>query len=380
MTADRTGPLLWNWVLQIAWWLAAMLPLAAAGILIALGLRAVHRRARTIEKKPVASTPGGFVQLLRDKFTHQALGQSMLFIILGGLALGGVVGMFLLRVIQPGVKQAIGPGDLLKQGTEGTAAPAANGPSLDFIFLLALVAGAITVVVAVHRYRTLCRRAADLAGSLTGREAQRPLLVRWFHDSKKMGLVALVIGAWVCFGMIMQVVGLIVVVVPWPAGLTDVSLPWATNAVIWIVVAVGVAFFLALLAPPVWMGVRHFKLEIRYYRENPTFRLLTNVSTALGAGLIGALLFMNLVSRLGISPLSGQWFDFITPVWTLAYLLAYAAALLLQIFICRSRERDFNLLNIAVAFIVAFPGSVPLFYPVLSLLTHLFYPLFGQPQ
>jgi hypothetical protein len=48
MTADQTSSLLWLWILQIAWWLAAMLPLAAAGILIALGLRALHRQARAI--------------------------------------------------------------------------------------------------------------------------------------------------------------------------------------------------------------------------------------------------------------------------------------------------------------------------------------------
>jgi hypothetical protein len=40
MTAAQTSSLVWLWVLQIAWWLAAMLPLAAAGILIALGLPA----------------------------------------------------------------------------------------------------------------------------------------------------------------------------------------------------------------------------------------------------------------------------------------------------------------------------------------------------
>ena len=59
MTTDQTSSILWLWILQIAWWLAAMLPLAVAGILIALGLRALHRRARAIEKKPVSSEPGG---------------------------------------------------------------------------------------------------------------------------------------------------------------------------------------------------------------------------------------------------------------------------------------------------------------------------------
>ena len=181
MTTDQTSSLLWLWVLQIAWWLAAMLPLAAAGILIALGLRALHRRARALEKKPVESKPGGFLKLLWDKFSHQALGKAMLPLIFGGLALGGLVGFLLQRLIQPGVEKAIESGDLLEQEA---AVPPGPGPSLDFIFFLALVVGAVTVVLAVYTYRLLCQRAAELAGSLTSREAPRPLLVRWFHDSK----------------------------------------------------------------------------------------------------------------------------------------------------------------------------------------------------
>ena len=376
MATDQASSLLYLWVLQIAWWLAAMLPLSAAGILIALGLRALHRRARTIEKEPVESKPGGFVKLLRDKFTHQALSQSMLLIIFGGLALGGLAGLFLQGIIQPGVQKAIESGGFLKQEA---AAPAGNGPSLDFIFLLALVVGAVMVVLAVHTYRSLCRYAGKLAGFLTSRGATRPLLVRWFHDSRKIGLVALVFGGWICFGLIMQIVGFIVMVVPWPAGLTHVSFPWATNAVIWILVAVGVILFLGLLLLPVWMGVRHFKLDVRYYRGNPTFRLMVNVSTALGTGSFGALLFMNLLHRSGIAPLTGQWFDFIPMLWVLAYLLAYAAAVLVQVFICRRRDQDFTLVNIAVAFIVAFPGAVPIFFPLFSLFANFLSRLFGQP-
>jgi len=376
MAADQTSSLLCLWVLQIAWWLAAMLPLSAAGILIVFGLRALHRRARAIEKEPVESKPGGFVKLLREKFTHQALGQFIFLIIFCGLALGGIAGLFLQGLIQPEVQKAIESGDFLRQEA---AALAGNGHSLDFILLLALVVGAVMVVLVVHTYRSLCRRAGELAGSLTSREAKPSLLVRWFHDSRKMGLVAIVIGGWICFGLIMQVVGFIVMVVPWPAGLTHVSFHWATNAVIWVLVAVGVILFLALFVPAVWMGVRHFKIDVRYYRGNPTFRLIVNVSTALGTGPFGALLVMNLLHRSGIAPLTGQWLDFIPTLWVLAYLLAYAAAVLVQVFICRSRDRDFTLLNIAVAFIVAFPGAVPVFFLLFSLFANLLSRLFGQP-
>jgi hypothetical protein len=375
MITDQASSLLWLWILQVAWWLTAMLPLAVAGILIALGLRALHRRARAIEKKPVPSEPGGFKNLLRDKYTHQALGQSMLFLILGGLALGGLVGFFLLGLLQPVAQKGIESGDVLKPEA---AAPAGNGPSLDLISFLALMVGAVTVGVAVRTYHSLCRRAAELAESLTSREASRPLLVRWFHDSKKMGLVALIIGGWVCFGLIMQIAGFILLVVPWPAGLTNVSAAWATTAVIMVLVAGAVVLMLSLYAPSVWMGVRHFKLDIRYYRGNPTFKLIVNVVAALGAGPFGALLLMNLLYHLGIVPRTDQWFEFILPLWGLAYVLAYAAAILVQIRVCQNRGRDFSLVNIAVAFVVAFPASIPIFFLLFLLLLHFLSRLFGQ--
>jgi hypothetical protein len=375
MAADQISSLFYLWVLQIAWWLAAMLPLSAAGILVALGLQTLHRRARVIEKESVESKPEGFMKLLQDKFTHQAISQSMLFIIFGGLCLGGIVGLFLQGIIQHGVQKAVESGKFLNQGAGATSG---NGSSLDLILLLALVIGVVMVVLAVHIYRSLCRSAEELVRSLTSRDATRPLIVRWFHDSKKMGLVVLVFGGWLCFGVIMQVVGFIVMVVPWPAGLPPFSFPWATNALIGILVAVGLILFFVLFALPVWMGVRNFKLDVRYYRENPTFRLIANVSSALGLGAFGALLFINLLHHTGIVPLPAQWFNFVPAFWVLSYLMAYAAAVLVQIFLFRKRHRDFALENIVVAFIIAFPGAVPVFFLLSSLFANFMPWLFGQ--
>ena len=375
MTTEQTSSLLWLWILQICWWLAAMLPLAMAVMLIALGFRWLHHRARDIETKPVEAGPGGFGNLLRDKFSHMAIGQSMLFLILGGLALGGLLGLFLQSFIQPEVQKSVEQGDLLRPEA---AVPAGNGTSVDLISLLALMVGAVTVGLTVRTYRSLCRRAAELARSLTNREASRPLLVRWFHDSKKMGLVALVLGGWVCFGLIMQVVGFILLVVPWPASLTNVSLAWATTAVIMVLVAGSVVLMLSLYGPAVWMGMRHFKLEIRFYRGNPIFKLIVNVWAALGAGAFGPLLFMNLLDHLGIVRTTGHWFDFTLALWGAAYFLAYTATILVQILDCRARDKEFNLVNIALAFVIAFPGAVPVFILLFFLHSLFLSQLFGQ--
>jgi hypothetical protein len=374
MTTDQTSSILWLWILQIAWWLAAMLPLAVAGILIALGLRALHRRARTIEKKPVSPEPGGYVNLLRDKFSHMAIGQSMLYLILGGLALGGMLGLLLQSFIQPEVQKAVKQGDLIRPEA---AAPTSQGDPINFILFLALILGTLTVVIGIYAYHSLRQNATEAAAHLTGREPSRPYLVKWFHDSKKMGMLVMVIGGWICFGLLMQLVGLIVFIVPLPESLTNLSFQWATTDVIVVLVAAAVVLFLAPFVPAVWMGVRHFKLEVRYYRENPTFRLMTNIFATLGSGSFGALLFMNLLYRTGISPITGEWLDIFGPLWVIAYLLAYGAAILFQIQVCRTRERDFSLANIAVAFIVAFPVSVPVFFLLFLLLSHFLSQLFG---
>ena len=359
MTTEQTSSLLWLWILQIAWWLARMLPLAVAVMLIALGLRWVHHRARDIETKPMEAGPDGFGKLLQDKFSHMAIGQSMLYLILGGLALGGMLGLLLESFIQPEVQKAVKQRGLM--GPEA-AAPAGQGDPINFILFLALILGTLTVVVGIYAYQSLRQRATEAATHLTGREPSRPNLVKLFHDNKKMGLLVMVIGGWVCFGLLMQLVGLIIFIVPLPESLTNLSFQWATTAVIWVLVAGSAVLFLSLFAPTVWMDVRHFKLEVRYYRENPTFRLTTNIFATLGAGAFGALLCANLMYRLGISPISGDLFELLRWVWIPAYLVAYAVAILMQILVCRWKDRSFTLVHIAVAFIAAFPGSIPAFY------------------
>ncbi|BEQ13274.1 hypothetical protein FAK_03400 [Desulfoferula mesophila] len=347
-----------------------MLPLAAAGFFITLGLRYLHRRALAIEAKPVDSTPGGLPEIFRDKFSHQVLGQSMLLVIFGGLALAGMAGLFLQMLIRPAVQSAVETQGIT---SENAPVPRDTGPSLDLIFLLALIVGAVTLGLAIYTYRYFRRRAEVVAGLYHGREAQRPLIVRWFHDSKTIGIVLLVIGGWLCFGMIMQVVGFILVAIPWPASLVNVSVPWATDAMIWILGIAGVVIFLLVLSPAIWMSVRHFKMDMGYYQSNRAYRRAVNIICAFGAAPIGGLLFIMLLGRLGIAPLTGRMFDFIPGIWLLSYLIAYVAAILIQVFLTANKKRRFSLINIGIAFLAAFPGAVLIFIPLSSLFSDMLF-------
>jgi hypothetical protein len=295
MTTDETSSIFWLWISQIAWWLVPMLPLVLSVIIIVLGFRWLNRRARAVEAKPVEPGYGGFLKTLHNKFSHMAIGQSMLYLIAGGLALGGILTLFLQSLIQPAIEKAVEQGEILKPETAHSIRQSA---SLDLILFLALVLGAITVVFMICTYRSLRQRASQMA-SQVAEEAPRPLLVRWFHDSKKIGLLATMISGWFCFGLLMQVVGLIVFIVPLPESLANLSFPWAATVLVWVFVVVMGLLLFTLYAPAVWMAFRDFKLDIRYYQGNSTFRMIVNVGTVFAVGAVGALVTMRLLSYLG---------------------------------------------------------------------------------
>lgn len=274
------------------------------------------------------------------------------------MALGGVLGLFLHRLIEPEVGKAVADG--LGTPVEPVAAKAQGDPT-DLILAAALLSGALVFGTALHVYRLLRRRATEAAGRLSGRVVARSLLVRWFHDSAKMGMLIVFIGAWLCFGAVMQIVGLVVMLVPLPASVMDLPLEWATPAMTAVLVAVGALMFGAMLGGPIWMAIRHFKLDIRYYRGNRRFRFLANAGATVTAGLVGALVFVSVLDRLGVLPPSRSGdllYGVIPGLWLLAYLIVCAIEIIVQ---ARKRGGKFNLANIALACVLAPFGAVPLF-------------------
>jgi hypothetical protein len=145
----------------------------------------------------------------------------------------------------------------------------------------------------------LRQRAAELTGRLQTQYSSRPLLVRLFHDSTKMGVLVLAIGGFLLFGMIMQIVNLILVFLPLPRAITELSFPFVFTIFIWVLSALGILLLLAFFGPSIWMGIRNFRLQLRYYRQNRFFRASVNVYTTIFVCLFGALLNMWLINYLG---------------------------------------------------------------------------------
>lgn len=293
---DQTYSLLWLWVLQVVWALATWLPLALVAILIALAIRWLHYRAKVIEAKKVESGFVGFLKITRDYIHHLTIGKAMFLSIIFGLALGGTIAVGLQKFIQPEVQGVIERKDFPRPDVEEFSG---QHVSIDFIIFLALILGIFIIIISIRIYHMLKQRASEMAGELENHHSSRPLLVRLFHDSQKIGILVLAIGGFLFFGMLMQIVSLILILVPLPRLITGMSFPYATTAFIWILLAIGIALFLAFFVPSIWMGIRNFRLQLRYYHENRVFRTSVNVSTGVFVCLFGALLNMWLINYLG---------------------------------------------------------------------------------
>jgi hypothetical protein len=296
MTADQIYSLLRLWFLQVAWALAAWLPFALAVILIALVIRWLHYRAKSIEEKKVEPGFVGFLKITWDHTRHLAIGKLTFLSIIYGLALAGLIAIGLQEFIQPKVQKV----------TEQKNFPSADAAqfsgqhvSIDFILLLALILAILTIAIGVRVYRLLRQRASEAAGRLENLHSSRPLLVRLFYDETKMGVLVLVIGGFLFFGMLVQIVGLMVLLIPLPQAITELSFPFVISIFIWILAGLAIILLVAFYGPGIWMGIRSFKLELRYYRENRIFRATVNFSTSIFVCCLGALLNMWLIKYLG---------------------------------------------------------------------------------
>jgi hypothetical protein len=155
----------------------------------------------------------------------------------------------------------------------------------------------VTVIIGVNVYRRLRRRAVELATRSAGRGAPKPVVVRLFYENKAIGIVILVIGCWVLWGLLCQIVGLAVFMFP---GLRSLpSIPGVETAAIVFLVVLGAAMFAALFAPSVWLSMRNFKLQFRYLRENRVARRLFYAQAVVLCGLIGIALNLYLINVLG---------------------------------------------------------------------------------
>jgi hypothetical protein len=286
------------WLLGVVWTLGPWLALGFAAILATLVVQRVSRLARSIEKKPVERGAGGFVGLVRDGWIHGALARSTLFIVMGCLMFAGFIAAGIQGFVQRSVQETLRGTVEEEWVVQPGPVPDSSGDGfLDLIILGGLMMACVTVIIGVSVYRRLRRRAEEIASRPTSRGAPKPVVVRLFYDNKKIGITILVVGCWMLWGFLSQVVGLAIYTFPGASSLG--SIPGVETAAIVFLVILGIAMFIAMFAPLAWLSFRNARLQLRYMRENRVARRVFYAQVVVFCGLLGSALNLYLIDVLG---------------------------------------------------------------------------------
>jgi len=296
MTLDQSTFQLW--FLGLVWTLGPWLALGFAAVLATLVIRRISDAARGIERRPVEEGFSGFLGVLRSSWIHRALTSSAVYIVVGCIMLGGFVAAgiqgFVRRNIQETVRDAV-QDELVLPPIPGL--DSGGDGALDWIILGGLITACVTIMLGVIVYRRLRRRAVEIASRFPARDSSRPLVVKLFYDKKATGIAVLVVGCWILWGLLSQMVGLAIYMSPGVSSLQ--SIPGVETAAMVFLVILGIAMFGVMFAPLTWLSIRNIRLQVRHLRKNRVARGLFYVNVAVFSGLLGSLLNMYLIDLLG---------------------------------------------------------------------------------
>jgi hypothetical protein len=293
MSPDITTSHFLLWLSGLAWVFGPWLSIAFALTLAALGMQWLHRFARSIETKPVKQ---GFFSVYWDLIMHRSISQVVLFLTIGSVAFAGLLGAGIHGIVQKNVQEIV---ETELSPDPETLINSTQEVSLDMIFLMGLIMAVVTVIIGIRTYKSLCRRAVELASDRGAGDGHRPFIVKVFYDNKKVGVVIMIVGCWFLWGLLTQIGGGVLMLVPLPRALTTASIPGVTTVVIYLIIFLGVLLFIAFLGPFAWFSWRNLKLQIRYIKENRSHRRLFYIQMIVFGGFFGYFLNLYLLQLLG---------------------------------------------------------------------------------
>lgn len=304
MSSEAPPSILWLWVLGLVWGLGPWLALGLAAVLAALAWQRIHLFARKIEGRPIQDGFSGYITAYRHALLHSVLAKGTLFVFFGCVAFAGLLAAGIWGLVQKSL-EGITP-DALEEvlppptTTVDPGASAASG-MLDWIILVALLLAGVTIIIGFKAYRRFRQRALASVSRSTGRGTPRPLVVRLFHDNRRIGIIVTVVGCWILWGTLTQFAGLLFLVVPKAAALTYRPIPGAMTAGIVFLVIIMVCMNGIFLGPFVWLSLRNMRMQFRLIEENRVARRILNAQVIVFAGLLGALLNLYVIDLLGRS-------------------------------------------------------------------------------
>jgi hypothetical protein len=275
------------WLLGLVWsygtWVVLALALGGGVLLFAR----LDRIAEAVERGPILDGWRGIPGILRNRAFLAACVDAMKLVLVGALALTGVA---------MAAFQGFVAGQLEAEPVDLAELPSLE-IGLDFLLLGAVVVFAVTVVGGVMTWRTLRSRAEAWVAAPAGRPV--PLLVRLYLRPRLAGVLLLVLGGYLLFGAMMQVFYLVVLVLPLPRWLLEISVSGATWLAIAVLTVLWLGVVLVMAAPFARLRLRALHFWLRELAENRIALACLRVSVAVGVLLLGFYLDVWLLQALG---------------------------------------------------------------------------------
>ena len=299
--ADGAG-LLELWLLQIVWSLGPWVCIGLGLVVITRGSRAFKSAARNIEQRAERTSAHGRFAISFDLLSHRMLTTLSMLFAFACIGVAGMVSGVLQGGVEARVRELAPPIGELASPIE--AAPGQSA-STDFIAAICLATFGMTLAIAIIVYRALRQRALehsaapDLGARPPAIGARAPVVVRFFSRPLPVRLGITAFGAFFFFGFLSQIVWGMMLVFPPPASWLALEAPGMLPALGWILLCIGPAVLAAAMSPTLNLAARYAQLHERFVSLNPRMRRNIARRFAIGAGLIGAAIDLNLLLWIG---------------------------------------------------------------------------------
>ncbi|WP_343082515.1 hypothetical protein [Ostreiculturibacter nitratireducens] len=166
--------------------------------------------------------------------------------------------------------------------------------STDFVILLSLFGTGVSLISVVSLYVSLRRLARDwrARSATAGADRPEPLIVRLFGEVRFAGLAVMFVLLYPVLGIVMQMVWAVVLLVPLPVTMTQISVPGGFTMIVWVLATMWLMMIAVLSSPIVGILKRWILMTLAHYRANLVFQILLKVLFAFWVGVLGLAIAM----------------------------------------------------------------------------------------
>jgi hypothetical protein len=288
VTPPDAAGLIELWLLQIVWGLGPWICIGIGLVVIMRGSRAFTSKARNIERRAEQTSKRGRLAISFDLVSHRMLTVASMFFAFACIGFAGLMSNALQGSIEPRVRELAVP---IEQASEQTA-------SVDFIVAVCLATLGLSLAITVFIYQELRRRALEHPATADP-GARRTAAARFFARPLRVRLGITAFCAFFMCGILSQIIWGMLLVFPPPTSWLSLEAPGLLPVLIWALMCIGPAVLLAALSPTLNLAAGHARLRRRFLELSPQMRQQVARRFAIGAGVIGALIDLNVLVWIG---------------------------------------------------------------------------------